>query len=538
VRQELARTCAQVGDIYRLLGDHAKSQEHYGRMIDMADELPETLRNQPAFLQDLAAAHSGRSLSLKATDKLPEAVADARAAVALQEQANSAGGDTPEARADLARRHYYLGVVLAASPNGLEEAEKAYRQALLGQRSPKTPLQQRELARTLNNLGMLLSRTKRPAEAYLAFDEARGLQQDLVNRYKEKPVYRLELARTCNNIAVLHQSDPRKLAECEAAYDQVRALFEALVRDFPSVPDYRHLLAMCHANVAMLHRGVRKFGPAVERLDQALAIQRQLVDEFPSVADYRQRLGRTFISLGNCQRDQRRDVEAAASYREAVAIYEKLLLDAGLADYHNGLAVARFALGRLNRERPVLVPVVDTAMSLGWALGGGLDQVEQLIDLRLAVRQQEEALRLNTQNAVYRNDLNNYHLALVQALLVYGHHTEAGQSARRIAELLPDDHTAAHRGAYWLARCVAAVELDRRLSEGERDRQAEVYAADAVKLLRRAINQGYKNHAALSQAPFDVLQSYPEFRKLLEELKTKTTKEIAHGSLPVILSGR
>lgn len=541
LRLELARTCGQVGDIYRFLGDLPKSREHYTRMFALAEELPGPLRETPEFLSDLASAHVGRALVQKALDELEPAAADAREALRLQQQALELTGNSAESQAALARCYYFLGVVLAALPSAAEEAETAYREALRIQRSIAEAgagfEERRQLARTLNNLGLLLARTKKPAEAFAVFDEARQLQRQLVASPATRPAYRRELARTCNNIAVLLQSDPRRLPEAEAAFAEVRDLLQGLVRDFPGVPDYRNDLGMCLANQAMLMRSLRRYDEALGFFNLALKVQRELVREFPETADYRQRLARSLLSLGNYHRDLRRYGEAEGAYREAIAIYEALLAENRSPEYLNGSAMVHYGLGRLNADRLVPTPSFLCVSPLAMSLAVGLLDAESRMHLRRAVELQREATRLNPASTAYRNDLNNYLLGLIQAHLAVLDHASAARSARELGELRPEDPIQAFRAAYWMARCVSVAEEARQTGIDEKgESPADSYADEAVQLLRQAVQRGFKDAGSLEKPPFDVLRDRPDFRRLLRELKETRTPTIAStysGLLPV-----
>ncbi|MCS6976411.1 MAG: serine/threonine-protein kinase [Gemmatales bacterium] len=529
---ELARTCGQVGDIYRFLGNLAKSREHYDRMFALAEQLPEPLRNTPDFLADLATAYVGRALVHKALDEVEPAAEDAREGLRLQQKAAELSGHSEPSENALARCYYFLGVVLAAMPGKQDEAEQAYREALRLQRSGSEREQgfeeRRQLARTLNNLGLLLARTKRPTEAFAAFEEARKLQRELVASPATRPAYRRELARTCNNIAVLLQADPRRLPEAEAAFAEVRELLQGLVRDFPSVPDYRNDLGMCLANQAMLMRSLRRFDEALAFFDQALQVQRDLIREFPETADYRQRLARSLLSLGNSYRDLRRYGDAETAYREAIALYDALLAENRSPEYLNGSAMVHYGLGRLSGNRLVPLPFAECCNHSALTLIVGLHDLESRTHLHRAVELQQEAVRLQANNTAYRNDLNNYLLGLIQALLGVLDHASAARYARQLHELQPDDAFQAFRAAYWLARCVSVAEEARQNDvDSSSSSSTEAYAEEAVQLLRKAIERGFKDAPSLERPPFDVLHERPDFQKILRQLKETKTPTIA-----------
>jgi Flp pilus assembly protein TadD len=84
-------------------------------------------------------------------------------------------------------------------------------------------------------------------EAEEAYREAIARLEKLTGEYPDEPEYRSELARSHNDLGILLK-DLGKPAEAEAAYGQALALRQKLASDFPAVPRYRQDLAGSYVN--------------------------------------------------------------------------------------------------------------------------------------------------------------------------------------------------------------------------------------------------------------------------------------------------
>src|SRR5262249_2240829 len=76
-----------------------------------------------------------------------------------------------------------------------------------------------------------------------------------------------------------------------------------------------------------------------------------------------------------------------------------------------------------------------------------------------------------------------------------------------------------HRAAGLLARCVPLAEKDDKLSEEKGKELAQAYGKQAVELLRRAVEKGFKDAAGLKKDPaFAAGRARADFQKLLSEM--------------------
>src|SRR5262249_19794039 len=96
-----------------------------------------------------------------------------------------------------------------------------------------------------------------------------------------------------------------------------------------------------------------------------------------------------------------------------------------------------------------------------------------------------------------------------------GNHTEVARLARRAASQLPDQFHPFSWAAS-LARCVPLAAGDATLPEGRRRELANAYSAEAVRLLRAAVEKDDKVLRKLADdRDFDPLRDRADFQKLL-----------------------
>ena len=140
------------------------------------------------------------------------------------------------------------------------------------------------------------------------------------------PEYRKDLARSHNNLGIL-LNNLGKRPEAEEQYRKALAIQEKLAAEFPAVPDYRKDLAPSHNNLGILLAGLGKRPEAEEQYRKALAIQEKLVAEFPAVPQYRVDLGGGCCNFGILVRDSGQPGESLEWFEKAIrtltAVYEQ-----------------------------------------------------------------------------------------------------------------------------------------------------------------------------------------------------------------------
>jgi serine/threonine-protein kinase len=450
----------------------------------------------------------------------------------------------PEYRQFLARSYNDLGLLLADLGRG-SEAEGAIRQslALLAQLAadfPAEPEYRQELAGSHRNLGTLLEALGRRAEAEAAYRRALDLLKQLAADPPSGPEYRHHLAQSHNNLGNVLK-DLGQRPEAEAAYGRARALLEQLTVDFAAVPQYRQELAMCYANLGMLLKDLGRGPEAEAAYRRALDLQKRLTADLPSVPVYRRDLAMCYNALGILLAALGRTSEAEAVYQQALTLQAQLAADfPAVPQYAVDLGAVYCDFAHLLRDRrgpaaslewyakaqAVLRPVLDKELVRGTAR----------LFLRNVHWGRAEALdRLGRhaeaaadwEQAIARNDERPSEgwLGLRRALSL----ARAGQhreATAAVEALLQPGNVAS--GALYDAACVyalAAAQAARAAPPQTSSLRAEQWASRAVALLRQTVQKGYSNVAHMKKdADLDALRPRPDFRQLLADLEAKAPR--------------
>jgi hypothetical protein len=126
------------------------------------------------------------------------------------------------------------------------------------------------------------------------------------------------MARSHNNLGVL-LADTGRLKEAEGAYADALAIQKALAADFPQVPDYRNDLAGTLVNRALLAYRLRDFGAARRELAEALPHHHAALQASPRDPTCRQFYQNNLLTLiASCAglQDQAAAVRAAETLRD------------------------------------------------------------------------------------------------------------------------------------------------------------------------------------------------------------------------------
>jgi len=102
-------------------------------------------------------------------------------------------------------------------------------------------------------------------------------------------------------------------------------------------------------------------------------------------------------------------------------------------------------------------------------------------------------------------------------------HQEATTVDAEFASLSQDSAKETLHAASLAARCVPLAAADLELPEARRALLAEVYAKQAISLVREALTKGYRDREALGKdQSFDSLRGRPDFSSLLDGLVAST----------------
>jgi tetratricopeptide (TPR) repeat protein len=280
-----------------------------------------------------------------------EAIAGYRASLAIRQKLADDYPTVPAYRQELARSHNNLGVLLK-DQNRAEEPAEHCRKALairqkLADDFPSDPDCRYELAGTYFNLGKLLRIQSQGVQAAEQLRKTLDIQQKLAGELPALAAYRQELARTHDNLALLlaSQNEGQKAVEQYLVALDIR---QKLTRDFPDEPVYRQELAWTHNDLGVVLKDHNQPGKAAEQYRKALDIQQKLASGFPALPAYRQELARTHNNLGLLLAGQNQLEKSAQHYHQALELKTKLADDfPDVPAYRRDLASTHHNLGLL-----------------------------------------------------------------------------------------------------------------------------------------------------------------------------------------------
>ena len=491
--------------VQELLGDSLAAEASYRRAIATLGDMAAA---SAAARADLARGRDGLGMLLKKSNRFRESEAELRSALRLREGlAREASGDADAPQA-VAESRYHLGALLARLRDRGPEDERSYRAALDIQRgmvggARGRPELRGNLARYLNNFGLLLADDGRDAEAEAAFREAAGIAEDLSRADPGVAGHRWQWARALNNLGVRLPAAERA-DEAEAALTRARGLLEALRADFPAVPDYRRDLASVHSNLGRLWAAGGRRDDAAGAYQAALKLQEAIVAASPSLPDDRQRLATTQLNLG-LLRSEDDPPAAEVACRAAVDALARLLATyPDVPEYRATHGTALAVLARVQMRRG--------------DLPGARRSLERAID-------DHEAALASPRDRDGLERLRTDHGTLAVVLVALGDHAGAAVAAERLPDLLPDARDGYLDAAAFLVRCSGMAASDAALPQERRAELEKSYADRAVEWLRRAAARDLlTDPAELDRDDYEPLRGRDDFERLRSVLQSRVAR--------------
>jgi tetratricopeptide (TPR) repeat protein len=496
LRQELARAHRRVGNISQMLGRTEDAKRAYHEAVDLFTKLTADFPAEADYRHELAMTYNDLGELLRVTGQ-PGAEESYASALELQEK--------------------------------------------LVQESPReAPDYRKELARTYNNRGILRKDARRLPEAAKDYERAVALLRPLVGEFPGEPAYRVGLARACTNRGVLLRHMNRR-REAEEAYGEAITLLTDLIppRESRGARDYRYKLAVAHVNLGNLLAERADRRPEAEKAQrQAIALLDNLVLQFPDSHVYRRDLANGYNGLGYVLEDTGRLADAGEAYRHALALFKELVEDfPEVAEYESLTAMTLNNLGWLalgseeweTGELLVLTvlpsPGLPASPSLALAgVSGRLLRRDRLAEacrlFEQAVDRQKAALKPDPENPVYRQRLGDHYRNLARAAVRMGDHVKAARAAEDLCRYSPESAADCCHAARFLALCAALAEIEPAPPGAAPGEAARAYADRAVRLLRDAVDLGYKDARDLREnADFTALRPRGDFQTLLKTLE-------------------
>jgi tetratricopeptide (TPR) repeat protein len=282
--------------------------------------------------REMAWAHFRLGDINRLLEKNQEAIAEYQKAIAGFSSLAAAYPHKPDYRQALANSYNWLGETYRTQLETRPEAEKAYQNALrlqqdLVRQNPANGQFRRELARTHYNRGILRYVLGHLDQSESDFQAAIGLLNPLAEAAPASGAAQ-ELARALNDLGNLMRKQNR-LAEARGYYERAIRLHEGLLKSEPNNREYKQELATFCNNLALLLLDQRQLDLAVQRNRQALSLIEELASPAPSLA--------TELAGAHNLRCQMLEIEksdqAEAECRESFDIIEGLLRAQGTSDH-------------------------------------------------------------------------------------------------------------------------------------------------------------------------------------------------------------
>jgi eukaryotic-like serine/threonine-protein kinase len=523
------RAFSRLGDIQAMLEESTPAERSYQQARELLEgpaaeaeqrrELGRVLNNLGVLLKGLVGRTSESERALQ------EALA-LRLRVAEESSGNA------EDRQAVAASYYNLGTVLARLPGQRKRAQEAYAKAstiqeALAAAQPDQLDFQRDRARTLNNLGILLSTSdSKAAEQELL--RAMAVYETVVAKHPGVPGYQRELAKSCNNLANLLRGRGR-VQPAEETYERARKLLHRLVLDFQTVPIYRQELAGVYGNLGLLFDETARPDEAFEAYGEALTLRQTLAENLPQVADYQDGLAKAHLDLGSSLERRYRLVEAERHYRQAVALMRSIASVGARPLYHSDQGLALNHLAHLLRRRAalrdpvlgltlVLQPAADPLSCTGVCLQARSALTEAQAQLQQAFASQSYAWQLDKTDTRVFERLRRHWSERVEVLLDMGDYKAATVATMEPLATWGAASDVYVQAARLMVKAIPLAQADVSLTMGQKTQTVERYALSAVELLRQSVDKGFANPGQWRADPeFAPLLQRPDFKRLVDQ---------------------
>jgi serine/threonine-protein kinase len=519
LRERVAQEFPRVPDFRRTLGSTynnrgnalltssrlREAQEAYSRAFEFLSKLVADHPEVPDYALELAKVHVNLGSLFSAVQQFRRAEDSYQQALKLQQDLVNRFPGVPDYRNELWTSHLNLANVLQMTGK-LPEAEKLYQKAVAGfgqlaRELPRVPDYRHELAVSLNNLATLLLATKRAKESEQARKEGIQVLAQLAAELPEIVTYRQELARARNDLGILLATTGRS-AEAIALWEQVREDQTAQVKASPDQPPCRIDLATTCRNLGAAQVKANELEAAEKHFRKAISVLEELVPKLPPSPPYYGDLIVNHQNLANLLTALDRPEDAIKSRTRVVELWEKLAAAyPTVAEFRRQLASSLHVLAKQLFEND--------------------DQAEALRDVRKAITRQQDLVRAAPADAAAAAKLLEYRLDLLFMLVETGDHAAAVSETNGLDSLkTPSAGRDNQQIAGLLARCVALVQKDGKLSEAHRQELARNYGDRAMAFLRRTREAGFTDVNALKNSrDFDPLRSREDFQQMLRMRK-------------------
>ena len=329
ITRELAHTRHMLGELARRMdaGDIAAAQRHYRAALAMRQAVAQRLTDDPEAQAELAESHEYVGDARARLGKAGEALEHYQRSLELRRRIADAQGESARAHLDLATAHSKVGDAQLRLGDAAA-AREHYRTSLalyerLAEADPYHTRARRDLAAALSKLGSTEMALADLDGALEHFERARRMLDDLARSDRGNLEWQRELAICHRNIGAVHIEAGR----IDAALDSYRRSLE-LARDLaalkPEDADLQRSLAASHKAMGDVRRRQNDLAAARDHHEQLMRIRRRLAEAAGGDARARRDLALAHEARGDVDL-LRRDLAAARqAYEAALAIRRDL----------------------------------------------------------------------------------------------------------------------------------------------------------------------------------------------------------------------
>jgi serine/threonine-protein kinase len=545
----------ELADIQEKLGEYEPAEKSYRAALEYFNQLNEDFPDDPEARSRQGTVYNNLAVLLHKTKRNQDADAALAKSLGIKEDLTKEYPEARRYRFDLANGYLNRGDLRLAGQRQAREAADDFSKAAgifatLAKQFPNEVVYQSSAAKANTSMAVCFTLLKQFADAEAAYQQAIAFWQPLISLYPKDADYRGELARAKLNLGGLWHVSGR-LEPARQSYREAAAVFQSLNEEFPQNPDYREALADTYINLGAASQAAKRADAATEAFRQALPLLKRLAVDLPAEPAYRVKLADAYNDLAIALVATARHDEADEAWHEAIAVAENLIADFAnqpahwqklMAYYKNVLnlwvtlqrakeieKVARELAAAQEQRVQAFPQSAEFKNDLGTTLSSlaemliGSDRIKDAKPLlEKAIVKQRDAVKMKSNDAEYVKSLCASYSLLIDVLVRMGEPADAVKSAQELLKAAPANSPHFFRIACVLARGMAAVQKDEKLSEAQRRELAKTCGDEAMIHLRRAVAQGYKEVDQLkNDEVFSPLRNRPDFQELVAKLQEK-----------------
>jgi thiol-disulfide isomerase/thioredoxin len=288
------------------------------------------------------------------------------------------------------------------------------------------------------------------------------------------------------------------LPGAEEAYTKAVDLQQQLVADFPGQPQYLADLALTWSGRARLFAAEKQYRHAEEAYDKAIALHDQVLAQGAPQKQDHLRAARYRFERGNLLEESQQPQEAEKAYREALAMQEKIVAEGPLD------AMAQTAAATTAHSLALLLEARDPKAA--W----GLEQQ--------ALWARQAAVRAAPQVSGHAAGLREAYTDAAAFCKRQRWHAQLLELAAGLQAELPASNDDTYNAACFVANAVEVVQDHPTLPKAESKRLAEEHCLQAIALLNRAFDRGYRDRSHMERdTDLDPLREHAAYKAMLAD---------------------